>query len=155
MCKQLFLIVVAVYWMSEIATAHRLSNDTDKFEVASAITAFSQDLYQKVANRTGNLVFSPFGAHSALSMAYLGAGGKTKESMELALELMDIPNPHLAYHDLLMDLKDVMGVDVKIASGLWVKPSALVRQEYKRRIKRQAHRTTTEALKFEAHRTCD
>ncbi len=53
--------------------------------LGKGITEFSLGLYKQVANRQGNLFFSPWSISMALAMAHLGARGKTAAEMEQAL----------------------------------------------------------------------
>jgi serpin B len=54
---------------------------------ASAIDAFGFDLYAKVANGNGNLVFSPASIVTALAMADVGARGETASQMDAVLHV--------------------------------------------------------------------
>lgn len=53
---------------------------------AAAVTAFSADLYQRLASGAGpNLVCSPYSAATALAMARAGAGGRTATELDAVL----------------------------------------------------------------------
>lgn len=54
---------------------------------AAAIDAFGFDLYAKVANGNGNLVFSPASIATALAMAEVGARGETATQMDAVLHV--------------------------------------------------------------------
>ena len=46
---------------------------------------FAIDLYKKLAEKDGNIVFSPYSISSALAMTYAGARGQTAEEMAKVL----------------------------------------------------------------------
>lgn len=50
----------------------------------------------------GNLIFSPHSIYSALTLAYLGANGKTKESLEEVLHLKDRIGNKKEAHELYL-----------------------------------------------------
>ncbi len=61
-----------------------------------AVTAnngFAFSLYQKLAEKEGNVFFSPYSISAALSMTIEGARGKTAEQMAAALQIPDKARP--------------------------------------------------------------
>ena len=57
-------------------------------DVASAVegmNAFALDLYARLREEKGNLVFSPYSISTALAMTYAGARGETAAQMEKTL----------------------------------------------------------------------
>ncbi|KAK6959574.1 dnaJ subfamily A member 1, partial [Biomphalaria glabrata] len=48
--------------------------------------------------------------------------------------IIDIPDPHSAYNDLLQDLKDVIDVKILLSNGLWVNPASSLLQQYKKNV---------------------
>lgn len=54
---------------------------------AAANNAFAIDIYPKIARTNGNLVFSPYSAHSALALTWAGARGATAQQMAAVLHL--------------------------------------------------------------------
>jgi len=67
--------------------------------------AFALDLYGRLAfGEEGNLFFSPASIHTALSMTYAGAAGKTAEQMAEVLRLPPGEAAHRVYGEILGDL---------------------------------------------------
>ena len=48
---------------------------------ANAVNQFSRQLYQSLATDAGNLFFSPWSIHAAMTMAWNGAAGRTAAQM--------------------------------------------------------------------------
>ena len=73
-----------------------------------AISRFALKLYKEQGKRNkGNLFMSPLSISAVLSMAYLGAKGKTLEEMKktLCFEALDDANIHQAFSDFINHLK--------------------------------------------------
>ncbi|XP_030375606.1 serine protease inhibitor 42Dd-like [Scaptodrosophila lebanonensis] len=75
-------------------------------------------------NSQENVIFSPFAAGVGLSMILMGAGGKTAEQLQTALNFGDVNRLEIAAHykALLQSLKSKREMDPKInvASGIFV-----------------------------------
>jgi serpin B len=70
--------------------------------VVEGANAFAVDLYRSLASgREGNLFLSPASIHTALSMTYAGAGGRTAEQMANVLHLPPGEAAHSAYGEIL------------------------------------------------------
>ena len=55
-------------------------------EHAEDLNEFAIDLYQKLAGKEGNLVYSPYSIYQAFLMVYAGADGATKAEIADALD---------------------------------------------------------------------
>ena len=84
---------------------------------------FAIDLYKKLAEKEGNIVFSPYSISSALAMAYAGARGETAEQMAKVLGITKLGDRvHPAHADLGQRLKSGGGKDkpeFHVANSLW------------------------------------
>jgi len=60
------------------------------FPLARAENEFAFDLYGKLSQHQGNLVFSPFSVANALDMVFLGAKGATADEMAGVLHLQEL-----------------------------------------------------------------
>ena len=91
----------------ETSEARELNMQT----AAAQANDFAQRFYGQVASeQPGNLFFSPFSIHAALSMTYAGARGETAEQMQDVLAFEYPPEEgieHAAYSQLLAALNDV------------------------------------------------
>jgi len=59
--------------------------ESEKALLVEDTTRFGVALYQKVAARPGNILFSPLGISSALALLDAGARGRTAKQMEKTL----------------------------------------------------------------------
>jgi serine protease inhibitor len=84
-------------------------------------TRFALDLYGKLREKEGNIVFSPFSLSTALSMTSAGARGKTLDEMTAVLHLTDQDHQHAALGKLLRQINDPERRDnrLSIANALW------------------------------------
>jgi serine protease inhibitor len=78
-----------VLFLTIIAVTGALACDSSDIKMegeAEYRYRFDVDLYSRLASKdTGNICFSPFSIHSALSMVYEGAKGRTARQMEQVL----------------------------------------------------------------------
>jgi len=84
---------------------------------------FAADLYGRLAQKPGNLFFSPYSISSALAMTYAGARGKTDEDMADTLHF-DLPadQTHATFRQLNANLRGTGGkrpFELSIANALW------------------------------------
>jgi serpin B len=86
--------------------------------VAAGNNAFSFDFFRAVRSKSHNLVVSPYGLFSVLSMAMAGAKGETRQEMSDVLRL-DLPEGQLypALGALASSLVNIP--DLTSASALW------------------------------------
>lgn len=74
MMTNVLLVTICAVMSVKVGWADpEMSNETDIRLLTSAVSAFSRDVYRTLHIRALNFVFSPFTAHSALSMTYMGA----------------------------------------------------------------------------------
>jgi len=59
-------------------------------DLTKSISQFSSELYSKASEgQTSNIILSPFSIHMAVSLAYMGANGKTADEMKTGLKLQE------------------------------------------------------------------
>ncbi|KAM4688144.1 leukocyte elastase inhibitor-like isoform 1-T2 [Discoglossus pictus] len=77
-------------------------------DICTANNQFTIDLLREISTSAEgqNVIFSSMSIIMALSMVYLGAGGKTAEQMEKALHVDDIEDVHGKFKALLDELKE-------------------------------------------------
>jgi serpin B len=105
----------------------------DQSTLVSGNAAFAFDLYQRLRNQDGNLIYSPYSISVALAMTYAGANGTTAQQMADTLHF-DLPQDklHPAFNALGLALDSrnsvyddpVSGekktaVQLEIANALW------------------------------------
>nr|KAI8738069.1 serpin B3-like [Biomphalaria glabrata] len=111
-----------------IAASERLvsADDQQQLGLSRASSTFSQNLYQKVAVKETNVVYSPYSIHSALTMTYLGAKGTTATEMTQVLGLNSVSSPHQTYHDLIADWNSQHSVEVHTCNAIFINPYEMV-----------------------------
>jgi serpin B len=101
----------------------------DQAMLVDGNNAFAFNMYQKLGEKGGNLVFSPYSISLALAMAYAGAAGATEKSMARAMHF-DLPRDklHPAFNALDQELakrqgegrgKDGKGFRLNIVNAIW------------------------------------
>ncbi len=106
-----------------------LSGDVALRELVSGNAAFALDLYQRLAEKPGNLFYSPYSISLALAMTYAGARGETERQMAETLRF-SLPQGqlHPAFNMLDLNLRpveqkpgqaDEQPFQLNIANSLW------------------------------------
>lgn len=125
-----WIICFAAILSGSLSQVHSQTLGRDVLTLSKAVSRFSQNLYKEIAINRPVAVFSPFSAHTALSMTYLGARGQTAEEMKTVLQLSSLPEPHDAYSELLLKMNSVEDVKILAANGIWVHPNFKLIQQY-------------------------
>jgi serpin B len=84
---------------------------------------FAFRLYERLARKDGNVVFSPYSLSAALSMAYAGARGETAREMAQALSLAEPSQQHVNFAALTRSLNGhgiSRDYQLQMANALWV-----------------------------------
>lgn len=95
------------------------SENTEK--VLKANADFTTNLYQVLAKKDENLIFSPISAHTVLSLAYQGAAGNTAKSLGSTLKLEDANVAATGYTTIMESLNNVQNVTLHIANKIYAK----------------------------------
>ncbi len=129
-----FLISVLFLTITAVTGALACDSSDIKMEGDTELrNSFDVDLYSRLASKdTGNICFSPFSIHSALSMVYEGAEGRTAWQMEQVLGLTVSDDQR---HPMIKELMEVMQKDspdleVRIANSLWSMPEYPVEESF-------------------------
>ena len=90
----------------------------------AGVTAFGLDLFQILRQEEGNLFFSPYSIHAALTMCLAGAGGETEQEMLASLRLsgLDPAGVHDAAANLRREIQggtEEQGFALSVANSLW------------------------------------
>lgn len=100
------------------------ASGVDKGDVSSLVAennAFALDLYKQLAEKEGNLFFSPFSISSALAMTYAGAREETARQMAEVMHFSLVPGKlHPAFSELT-GMFNARGKDyqLSVANALW------------------------------------
>ena len=150
--KYLILIAVALtllivactvgkepYTASDLQSAVRRDTDPDVSpsmvsQLVASNNRFAFDLFHAVAQREGNLFFSPFSISTALAMTYAGARGETAEQMANVLHYT-LPQAqlHPAYNAInlhLMETDEEQGFELVFANALWGQEEVAFQQDF-------------------------
>lgn len=98
-----------------------LSAAGDTMSAATANNSFAANLYAQLNKTPGNVLFSPYSIHTALSMTHEGAGGVTLDEMRKVLNLSEkTGSPELgALIQQLNASAKQSGAELNIANMLW------------------------------------
>jgi serpin B len=113
------------------------ANDPQTKALATKSNAFAADLYGQLAGTDGNLFFSPSSIHIAMTMAYFGSAGQTKDQLGKVLHLGGVDeNVENQYSALMEQLNNPATVDdkpafaLKLANAMWVQQDKPVGKKY-------------------------
>jgi len=90
-----FVIGVVTVWVLMAGAAAAQNMRSRIAPLAQAENEFAFDLYGKLSQQPGNLVFSPYSVANALDMVFLGAKGATADEMAGVLHLQDLERTDL------------------------------------------------------------
>ncbi len=130
----LFVVGGGKIILAEEETMNELEVDIEQLhDLSAAKNSFALKLFPGIVEEE-NLFISPYSVHTALTLAYLGAGGQTREELRQALELADldeqlIKQQTLALKNHLEQLSDE--TEVSIANALFLKQSVEFLESYK------------------------
>jgi serpin B len=115
----------------------------DQKSLVAGNNAFALDLYQKLKDRPGNLVFSPFSISIGAAMTYAGARGQTETELAAALHFtLPQRNLHPAFSDLAARLDKVQRwnrITLTTANSLWCQQDCSFTQTFLDLIRQQYH----------------
>ncbi len=105
---------------------------TLSYSQSTSTQSLSFDLYKRLGNgNSQNLFFSPFSVNSALTMAYLGAEGKTELAFEKAMNLPHDKKANIKkLADYVEDMQRVRGVELKVSNNIWLNNTFPAKEKY-------------------------
>jgi serpin B len=108
----------------------------DEEAMVEAMNGFALDFFREVRGEEGNLFFSPFSIHQALSMTHAGAAGETAKEMAAVLGLDKVKSDPLPAAGLLFSKlafpEGDRGYTLNVANALWGQDSHPFKEEYVR-----------------------
>jgi serpin B len=129
-------ILLAIILLSSILAgqSHAIAQyGTEGSPMARSNNTFAFNLYQRVKEQGGNLIFSPYSISQALGMLYLGAGGTTQQQIA---ETLALPAPE----DVdFVELSSVMNAppqfdgitfQLNVANALWAQQGYALHPDY-------------------------
>ncbi len=106
----------------------------DVLALARGNNEFAFDLYARLAQKDGNLIFSPYSISSALAMTYAGARGDTAAEMEKTLHFaLEPAQLHPAFADLSARMTrsgNRDGGQLLVANSLWGQQGYPIRDDF-------------------------
>ncbi len=113
---------------------------------------FAFSLYERrlTKGENKNIFISPYSISLALTMAYHGARGETKQEMAEVLSLQGLSDAEIqrSYRDLLKRLKDIdPKIQLNIANSLWARNGIEIEPAYMNMI-RKSYEATAMSLDF-------
>lgn len=105
-----------------------MANNVQK--VSSANNNFANKLFKELSKKDGNVFFSPLSVHTALAMAYQGAGGKTAEQFQTGLTLEKSAASD-GYFGVMKALNSVENITLHLANKIYVKEGFSLKPTFK------------------------
>jgi serpin B len=108
--------------------------------VVAANNRFAFDLYGQLAEKPGNLFFSPFSGHAALTMTAAGARNETLAEMRKVLHLPDDRVTDAGYGQLLPRVNgagvapSARGYELRTANAVWAQKGMSWQPEFQARL---------------------
>ncbi|WP_447970204.1 serpin family protein [Nitrospira sp. M1] len=96
---------------------------------------FAMKLFNTLADQQlDNIILTPYSTSAALSMAYIGSRGKTRAQISQVfgwpLDPRETPHDMLELRKVLNTVNIIEGIDLNIASGIWVDHSLNLLQDF-------------------------
>ncbi len=119
----LFVLLVIIILASIATPAHAQKDDKDLESLTRGNSEFAATLYQRLAEKDGNLFLSPYSISNAIAMTYAGAKGNTAAEMKTTMRFpFDNDRLHPTFGRLVTQL-DAQGKNrpfqLTIANRLW------------------------------------
>ena len=127
--KTFLRMTLSLLFVLGLATDSRAAIES---ELAKESNQFAFDVYGKLSDAQGNVMFSPFSILSALSMTYEGAAGETAAEMRGVLHLSGDPE---ILHEQWLSVGHALEMDndaneLNIANALWVNKTYPLKKNY-------------------------
>ncbi|ACS33111.1 serpin family protein [Thermococcus gammatolerans] len=116
-------------------TTPNAGNSEWKNPVVGGMNSFAIELYKKLGENNGNVFFSPYSIETALTIAYEGARGATRDEMGNVLQLPgDNETRWKGFRGLILSLEsnESSPFVLRSANALWVQSGYPVREDYLR-----------------------
>ncbi|KAJ3654857.1 hypothetical protein Zmor_014015 [Zophobas morio] len=97
-----------------------MAKQTAKFQVLESNRQFTTTLYNVLAERPGNVVFSPISVHAVLSMSYQGAKGITAEKFASILQVPTAAAAAEGYNIVMNRLNSIPNVTILMANKIYL-----------------------------------
>uniref|UniRef100_A0A2C9KMP1 Serpin domain-containing protein n=1 Tax=Biomphalaria glabrata TaxID=6526 RepID=A0A2C9KMP1_BIOGL len=107
------------------------ADQQQQLALSSAVSDFSQRLYQKVALDGSNVVYSPYSIHSLLTMTSLGAWGDTATEMKDVLGITSLGDSvHSIYRETIQQFNSQSRIQLLTGNAIFINPSYPIVPEF-------------------------
>ncbi|KAJ3654859.1 hypothetical protein Zmor_014017 [Zophobas morio] len=97
-----------------------MANETAEFQVLESNRQFTTNFYNLLAERPGNVFFSPISVHAVLSMSYQGAKGTTAEKFASTLKVPAAADVADGYRVVMNRLRSIPNVTLLMANSVYL-----------------------------------
>lgn len=121
MKKIILFLFLSIFVFSACTTSHK-EEEKDK-EAKSIGNDFAFDFFSEMLDEEENVFVSPYSLEAALTMAYIGADGETKEEMARTLQLKGIDIEEVKENSLNLkkQLEESEDIEISIANAFFLK----------------------------------
>jgi serpin B len=117
-----FFLFTAIFCviLAALLSPSTMAENTAELQVLQGNSAFTNNLYKVLAEKEGNVFFSPISVHVVLSMAYQGALDTTAEKFANTLHVPKAKAAAEGYNEIMKRLNSVTNVTLLMANKVFL-----------------------------------
>jgi serpin B len=117
-----FFLFTAIFCviLTALLSPSIMAENTAELQVLQGNSAFTNNLYKVLAEKEGNVFFSPISVHVVLSMAYQGALDTTAEKFANTLHVPKAKAAAEGYNEIMKRLNSVTNVTLLMANKVFL-----------------------------------
>ncbi|XP_063903064.1 leukocyte elastase inhibitor-like isoform X9 [Zophobas morio] len=115
-----FLLILLGIVFGVLLSSSTMAEKTAELQVLESNRQFTTSLYNVLAEKAGNVFFSPISVHAVLSMSYQGAKGTTAEKYAATLNVPEAKAAAEGYNVVMNRLNSVPNVTLLMANRVYL-----------------------------------
>ncbi|CAH1369245.1 unnamed protein product, partial [Tenebrio molitor] len=118
--KEVHFYAIFCVILAALLSPSTMAENTAELQVLQGNSAFTNNLYKVLAEKEGNVFFSPISVHVVLSMAYQGALDTTAEKFANTLHVPKAKAAAEGYNEIMKRLNSVTNVTLLMANKVFL-----------------------------------